>query len=114
MLRQIQTIVGAVIGTLIVIAIALPTLYVDSDRFAAPPLWLLGAQVAAALVVHLLVEAIGYRASPLDPETPEIEARAASARAFTASTVVRVSLCEAVALGSIVAALLVDDGGYVG
>jgi hypothetical protein len=113
MLRQVQTIAGAVVGSLLVAAIAMSAAFPD-DRFEAPPLWLLVAQVAAAFGVHLLVEAIGYRTAALHVETTEAEARALSSRAFTTSTIVRLSLCESIALGSIAAGFLVDSGGYVG
>lgn len=113
MLRQVQMIVGSVMGSLVILAIALSTAFPDG-RFAAPPLWLLGAQVAAAVAIHLLVEAVGYRTAALHVETPESEARLASGRAFQAGCIVRASLCEAIALGSLATAFLLDDGGYAG
>lgn len=114
MLRQVQTLAGAVIASIVVVAIVLGVAFTSDERFEAPPLWLVGAQVAAAVLVHLVVEAIGYRTAALHTETTEPEARALSARAFTTGTIVRLSLCESIALGSVVAGFLVGSGGYVG
>ena len=114
MLRQVQTIVGAVMGSLVMIAIALGLAFPADERFDAPPLWLVAAQVLAAIAVHIVVEAAGYRTPAIHPETSEAEARATSARAFTSGTVLRVGLCESIALASVAAAFLVDPGGYAG
>lgn len=114
MLRQVQILAGAVMGSLVMIAIALGIAFPDGERFDAPPLWLIGAQVAAAVVVHLLVEAIGYRAGAIHPETGEAEARGQAMHSFTSGTVLRLGLCESIALASVAAAFLVDTGGYVG
>ncbi len=113
MLRQVQILVGAVMGTLVIAAIVLSVAFSAGERFDAPPLWLVGAQLAAAGVVHLEVGAIGYRTTALHVETTETEARQLSARAFKAGTVLRLGLCESVALGSVLAGLFVESGGYV-
>jgi len=114
MLRQVQTLAGAVMGSLVMIAIALGIAFPEGDRFDAPPLWLVAAQVAAAVVVHILVEALGYRSTAIHQETTEAEARTIAAHAFTTGTVLRLGLCESIALASVAAAFLVDSGGYVG
>jgi hypothetical protein len=114
MLRQVQTIVGAFMSSLVVGAIVVASVVPDDDRFDVPPLWLIGAQVLAAVVVHLAVETVGYRAPAIPPGTPEAEARTLAARAFTTGTVLRLGLCESIALGSVAAAFLVEPGGSVG
>ena len=101
-------------GSLVMIAVALAVALPESERFHSPPLWLVGAQVVAALVIHLLVEAIGYRAPAIDPETDQATAASEAFRAFTSGTVLRVGLCESIALASVVAAFLVETGGYLG
>jgi hypothetical protein len=112
MLRQVQTLAGAVMGSVVVAAIVLSVAFSSGERLDAPPLWLVAAQVAAALGVHLVVESIGYRAPALHVETTEAEARTQSVRAFMSGTVLRLALCESVAMGSVVAGFLVDSGGY--
>ncbi len=113
MLRQVQILAGAVIGSVVMTALVLGVAFPSNERFDGPPLWLVVIQVLGAGVVHALVEAVGYRAAALHVETTEAEARAQSMRAFTSGTVVRLGLCESIALGSVVAAFLVDTGGYV-
>jgi 4-hydroxybenzoate polyprenyltransferase len=114
MLRQVQMLAGAVMGALVMIAIVLGIAFPEGERLDAPPLWLVAAQVLAAVAVHIVVEAVGYRAPAIHPETSEAEARTISARAFTSGTVLRVGLCESIALASAAAAFLVDSGGYAG
>ena len=101
-------------ASLVMIAIALAVVFPESERFHSPPLWLVGAQVVAALMIHLLVEAIGYRAPAIHPEADPATAGTEAVRAFTAGTVLRVALCESIALASVAAAFLVDTGGYLG
>ena len=113
MLRQVQILVGAVMGSLVISAIVLSVAFSSGERFDAPPLWLVGAQLAAAVVVHLEVGVFGYRTPPLHVETTETEARQLSARAFNSGTVLRLGLCESVALGSVLAGFLIESGGYV-
>jgi hypothetical protein len=113
MLRQVQMLAGAVMGSLVITANVLSVAFSSGDRFDAPPLWLVGAQVAAAVVVHLEVGAIGYRPRALHIETTEAEARQLSARAFNSGTVLRLGLCESVALASVAAGFLIESGGYV-
>lgn len=114
MLRQVQMVAGAVMASLVFIAVALAVVFPEGERFDAPPLWLIGAQVAAAVVLHLLVEAVSYRARPIHPETDQAAARIEAARAFTSGTVLRLGLCESIALASIAAAFIIETGGYVG
>lgn len=113
MLRQVQTLVGAVMGSLAIAAVVLGVAFSSGERFDPPPLWLVGAQVAAAVAVHLEVGVIGYRTTALHVETTEAEARRLSARAFSTGTVLRLGLCESVALGSVLAGFLIESGGYV-
>jgi len=113
MLRQVQILAGSVMGSVVIAAIVLGVAFPSGERFDAPPLWLVGAQVAAAVVVHLVVEAIGYRTTPLHVESTEAEARVQAMQAFNSGTVVRLGLCESIALGSVVAAFLIDSGGYL-
>lgn len=113
MLRQVQLVVGSVMSSLVVIAIALSTAFTD-DRFAAPPLWLLAVQVVAAVGIHLLVETIGYRTPALPPGTDAAEAGTTSSQALVRGTILRVAMCESIALASVAAAFVVEEGGYAG
>jgi hypothetical protein len=115
MISQLRTLAGSMMGSLVVIAVALYfVLVTPAHGLEAPPLWLLGAQVAAGVVVHLVVESVGYRARAIPPGTSEAEARILAAGAFTSGTMLRFALCESIALASVAAAFLVESGGYAG
>ena len=86
----------------------------DGDVGAAPPLWLVAGQLLAGLVVHVLIEAVGYRAGALPPAIAEDEARRRSLQALQAGTVLRGVLAESVAIASLVAAFVLQEGGFLG
>ena len=96
-------------GALVVIALAVSGAFPSGERFEAPPLWLFAAQLAAAVVVHVLVTVVGYRVPALAPGTDE----ATAGQAFLRGTIVRMSMCESIALASLAAAFAVDSVGYV-
>ena len=114
MLRQVQLLAGAVMASLVMIALVLFFVFPADERLDAPPLWLVGAQVVAAVVLHLLVEATGYRTRAIHPETDPASAGAEATQAFIAGTIRRAALCESIALASVVGAFLVTSGGYAG
>jgi len=115
MISQLRTLASSMMGSLVMIAVALFfVLVTPTEELEAPPLWLLGAQVAAGVVVHLLVESVGYRARAIPPGTTETEARRLAGAAFTTGTVLRFALCESIAFASVAAAFLVESGGYAG
>lgn len=114
MLRQIQLLVGAMMSSLVVLAIVLVAALTDDDRFAAPPMWLLAAQFGAGAAIFLLLEAIGYRTIAIHPEADQAAAMSDAFGAFQSGTIMRFSLSELVALGSIVAAFAMDSGGVTG
>jgi hypothetical protein len=115
MISQQRTLVGSMMGSLVIVAVVLYfALVTPAHGLELPPLWLVGAQVAAGIVVHLVVESVGYRAGAIPPGTAEQEARTWAAAAFTTGSVLRFGLCESIALASVGAAFLVEPGGYAG
>ena len=94
MLRQIQTLVGTMMWSLVLLAVVLLIALPADDRFDAPPLWLLAAQFGAGAAIFLLVESIGYRTVAVDPETDQQGATTQAFAAFQTGTIVRFSLCE--------------------
>lgn len=100
-------------GALVVIALAVSGAFPSGERFEAPPLWLFAAQLAAAVVVHVLVTVVGYRVPALAPGTDEATAGTTAGQAFLRGTIVRMSMCESIALASLAAAFAVDSVGYV-
>ena len=75
-----------------------------------PPLWLVLAQLAAGAGVHVLLESIGYRARPLDPQLSDADAEQAAAAAWQSSMMLRFALSEAIAILSLVAAFVLEGG----
>lgn len=100
---------GSLIGALVFIGIALVTVLPTDET---PPVWVFGAQLAAGVAVHVVLEAIGYRPQPLDPSMGDDEAAAAGRVRWQSSMVLRFALSEFVALASIAAAFVLDPGGF--
>jgi hypothetical protein len=115
MAQTTRILAGGLMGALVVMAIALyAVLSVTSDVAATPPLWLVGAQVAAGLSVHYFNEAVGYRTPAIPPGTPREAAETQARVAFQSAMVRRFAFSEAIAIGSIVAAFIVSSGGFLG
>lgn len=114
MLLTLRTVVLSVTSTLFFFALALYFVLGTSDTaFDLPPLWLLAAQVVAALAIHLLLSAVGYRTPALAPGTPPQQAATRSVAAFSSTTILRMVLAESVAIVSVAAAFVVTQGEYV-
>ena len=114
MLRQIQVLAGAMMSSLVLLAVVVAFALPGDDRFAAPPMWLLAAQFGAGAGLFVLIEKVGYRTVALDPETDQQSATTQAFAAFQSGTIVRFALSEVVALGSLATAFVIDDGGVTG
>lgn len=108
MLRQLQTLVGTMMSSLVMIGVVLALVVPAEERFDAPPLWLVAAQMVAGLAVHALVETVGYRTPALDPRLDRASAASRAYGVFTSGTIVRFALPETVALVSAAAVLALD------
>ena len=114
MLITLRTVVLAMSSSLLAIALALYFVLGTSETaFDVPPAWLLGGQAVAAVAIHLLLNAVGYRAPAIAPGTPPDQAASRSAAAFTSTTFLRMAFSESIAIASIVAAFVVPQGEYV-
>jgi hypothetical protein len=111
--RSSRMLVGAIMGALVFFGVAL-TFALGTE--GSPPSWVLLAQLAAGVGVHFLVETIGYRAEPLDPSLDDNDAAVVARTRWQASMMVRMALIEAIAILSLVAAFVIDEGvlTYVG
>ena len=114
MLRQLQTLVGTMMWSLVLLAIVLMIALPEEGRYAAPPLWLLAAQFGAGAVIHLLLDAIGYRTAAIHVETDEQSATTQAVSALQAGTILRFSISELVAIGSLASAFTLDHGSVIG
>lgn len=115
MFRQLRMLALMLMGALLVIGVALwIALSATEDIGALPPMWLLLAQIALGLSVHFFVQAGGYRVRPTPPGTAREEAAVTSRLAFQSSLVRRFAFCEIIAILSVVAAFVVEEGGFLG
>lgn len=79
-----------------------------------PPVWVFLALVVAGVAIHVFLEAFGYRVQALDPSMSDDDAAAAGRVRWQSSMILRFALSEFVALASIVAAFVIEPGGFVG
>jgi membrane protein YdbS with pleckstrin-like domain len=104
-LAQLRILAGTLISALVVLAVVLtPVLGLDGY----PPVWVPVALGVLAVVMHLLVEAVGYRVPAIAPGTAAADAAPTGRAAFQTSMVLRFALCESVALVAVVAAFVVE------
>ena len=101
---------GALMGALVMIGVALGAV-VPLDAPVSPVV--LGAQVAAGVVVHLLLEAIGYRTAPLSTALPDEQAAAQARTRWQTLMVMRFAIAESIAIASIAATFVLTDAGFV-
>jgi hypothetical protein len=105
---------GALMFALVVIPVAIYfVVSTDEQALRMPSLLLLVALPVAGVLVHVAVEAVGYRTQPIAPGTPEEEARSQSVARWQAQMVQRSAFCEVVAIVSVALTFVVSPGGYV-
>ncbi|WP_353953551.1 hypothetical protein V6K52_09115 [Knoellia sp. S7-12] len=98
---------GTLMGALVFMGMAL---FFVLGTEATPPLWVPLAQFGAGIVIHFVVEAIGYRPQPLDPSMSDPDAATAARTRWQSSMILRFALIEAVAIASLAAAFVIDGG----
>ena len=112
--QQYSVLAGTLMAALVIIPVALWFVFSGTDdALAVPSPLLLAAPLVAGVVLHLLIEAVGYRTAAITPGTPDEEARRTALMHFVSALVRRFALSEAIALISIALAFVVEEGGYV-
>lgn len=101
-------------GLVLIAFVVYFVLEAGDDAFAAPPLWLVGAQLVAGLIVHLLLEAVGYRVAAIPPGTSAETAGKLSVELANSAMIRRLVLAEAIGIASLAAAFVVTEGGLLG
>lgn len=109
--QQAQVLTSATIAFLVALGVVSYPLLVGDGSPAVPPLALLGGQLVAGVVVHLLCEAVGYRAAAVPPGTPDEEARRAAVAAYQSRTLLRIAVAESVAVVSLAVAFVLGGAG---
>ncbi|GAA4121126.1 hypothetical protein GCM10022415_23540 [Knoellia locipacati] len=105
--QSVRILSTALMGALVFIGIAMFFVLGADDT---PPVWLVVAQVAAGVVVHLVIEAVGYRVQPLDPGLSDADAGTAARARWQSSMILRFALSEVIAIASLVAAFVLEGG----
>jgi hypothetical protein len=103
-MAQARILAGSVLGMLAAMGAVVFVLQgSDNDPLGTPPLVIVGAFLVGGVVLHLVLETVGYRARPVPPGTPVGEATRLGVRAFQSLMFVRMALSEVsafVALGA--------------
>ena len=106
---------GSLMGALLIMGVAV--FFVLGDDLASPPVVIPLAQIAAGVVLHLLLETVGYRVAPLTLAMSADEAGTAARTRWQSGMVLRFALAESVAIVSLAGAFIVTEGAvltYVG
>jgi len=112
--QSFRTLALALMAALVMIGVATWFVLGVEDGVFRPPWWLLGGQLAAEVVVHLLLDAVGYRAKPLDPGLPAAEAARLSYAGWQQAAILRFMLSESIALVSLALAFALPEVGWLG
>ena len=109
--QQAQVLTSATIAFLVALGVVSYSLLVGDEALAGPPLGLLGAQLVAGVVVHLLSEAVGYRAPAVPAGTPGEEAHRIAVAAYQSRTMLRIATAESIAVVSLAVAFVLGGAG---
>lgn len=101
---------GALMGALVFMGVAL-SVVLHPD--APVSVTVLGAQLLAGAAAHLLIETVGYRTPALSPSLSDDEAAAQARTRWQSLMIMRFAIAEVVAIASIAAAFVLEDGGFV-
>lgn len=115
MVKQSTTMLAlSLMGALVIIPVAVFFVVGSEDgALHAPATVLLVGIPVAGVVMHLLLETIGYRVQAIAPGTPEDAASSQAVARWQASMIQRFALSEAIAIVSLALCFVVEDGGYV-
>ena len=111
MLSTLRTMVGAVMGSLVVIGLAL--WFALTDRTELPDLLWLGIVVLLGAGAAGLIQSVGFRAPAIAPGTPSEESARQALSAFQSGTISRMAMAEMPAIASIAVAFVAPEGGFV-
>jgi hypothetical protein len=90
----LRMLVGAVVGALFLMAVALMFVL----GFGAPPLWAVLLLLLIGVAVHVVLQSFGYRVKPVAASLPPEQARDVAMNAFRTTLMLRLTLAESVAI----------------
>jgi len=101
-LRASQVLAASLMSALVVIGVALSSVFAGRHHQGSIPIWPFLVLVAEAAVAAVAIQLIGYRVPPLPSGLAADEARSRGLLAFQQSMILRFALAESVALVAIV------------
>ncbi|GAA4675266.1 hypothetical protein [Nocardioides nanhaiensis] len=96
-MQQHRTVVGAVMGSLVVIGLTLWVTLPPDEALSAPDPVAAAGLVVAGLALHLVIEAVGYRAPALPPGQDTATTSRQAGERLMSGTVLRLALSETIA-----------------
>lgn len=106
----VRILAASLMGALVVMGVALSVVLPPEG---SPSIVVLLAQLVAGVLVHLLLEAIGYRTPPLATDLTDEEAAAQARTRWQSGMILRSAVSELIAIASIAAAFVLPDGDIV-
>lgn len=111
---QFKTLAVALMGMLVFFPIPLWfVLGSQDDALAMPSPLLLAAPVVAGVVVHVVLDAIGYRTAAISPTASTEETQRIAASHFGSAMIRRFAFGEVIAVVCIALGFIVTTGGYL-
>jgi len=111
MLSSLRTMVGAVMGSLVIMGVAL--WFVFTDHADLPEVLWLGVVLLLGAGAAALIQSVGFRTPAIAPGATSEESARQARSAFQSGTITRMALAEMPAIASIAVAFVAPDGGFV-
>ncbi|MFI5623212.1 hypothetical protein ACIA03_07070 [Nocardioides sp. NPDC051685] len=108
-LRSAQMLALAFMSMIVVLGVVVYLSVADAD-LTLPSTYVIGGQVAAGVVIALIVSTIGFRVAPITPGTAPEEAKGEALQKHQMSMILRLVLSELVALVSLALAFILTEG----
>jgi hypothetical protein len=111
MLSSLRTTVGAVMGSLVIMGVAL--WFVLSDHAEMPEVLWLGIVLLLGAGAAGLIQTVGFRTPAIAPGATSEESARQARSAFQSGTIGRMALAEMPGIASIAVAFVAPEGGFV-
>lgn len=111
MLSSLRTMVGAVMGSLVIMGVAL--WFVFTDHAEMPEVLWLGIVLLLGAAAAGLIQSVGFRTPAISPGATSEESARQARSAFQSGTFSRMALAEMPAIASVAVAFVAPEGGFV-
>jgi hypothetical protein len=111
MLSSLRTMVGAVMGSLVIMGVAL--WFVFTDHAEMPEVLWLGIVLLLGAGAAGLIQSVGFRTPAIAPGATSEESARQARSAFQSGTYSRMALAEMPAITSVAVAFVAPEGGFV-